>query len=295
MNPLRQRMLADMQLRGLAPKTQESYLYAVRQLAVHYGKSPDQITEEELRDYFLYLKNEKKASRSTCTVALCGIKFFFEQTLQRQWLTFELVRPPKSKKLPVVLSRIEVRRVLDCVRLFHYRVCLTTIYACGLRLREALRLEVRDIDSDRELLHIRQAKGGRDRYVPLPQTILPLLRQQWRAHRHPTLLFPSRFRGNPLQARRPMGPSGVQKAFKAALADSGVAKKATVHTPRHSWATHLLEAGVNLRLIQLWLGHKSLKTTAIYTHLTRNAETLAGEKINDLMADLTADPVDAPW
>lgn len=295
MTPLRQRMLEDMQLRGLAPKTQESYLRAVRQLAEHYAKSPDQISEEELRDYFLYLKNEKKASRSACTVALCGIKFFFEQTLQRQWRTFELVRPPKSKKLPVVFSQAEVRQVLGCVRLLHYRVCLTTIYACGLRLREALRLEVRDVDSDRELLHIRLPKGGSDRYVPLPQTILPLLRQQWDAHRHPTLLFPSRFRGNPQQASRPMGPGGVQKAFKAALADSGVVKKATVHTLRHSWATHLLEAGVNLRLIQLWLGHKSLKTTALYTHLTRNAETLAGEKINDLMADLVADRVVAPW
>lgn len=295
MTPLRQRMLNDMQLRGLAPKTQESYLYAVRKLAEFYDKSPDQVTEEELRDYFLYLKNEKQASRSACTVALCGIKFFFEQTLQRQWRTFDLVRPPKSKKLPVVLSRAEVRQVLNRVRLLHYRVCLTTIYACGLRLREAIRLEVRDIDGDRNLLHIRQAKGGRDRYVPLPQTVLPLLRQQWSTHRHPTLLFPSRLRLVDSQNLQPMGPSGVQKAFKAALADSGSAKKATVHTLRHSWATHLLEAGVNLRLIQLWLGHASLKTTAIYTHLTRPAEVHAAIAINQVMAELPGLPSEAPW
>lgn len=294
MTQLRQRMLADMQLRGLALKTQESYSRAVQQLAQHYSKSPAQITEAELRDYFLFLKNEKKASRSACTVALCGIKFFFEQTLQRHWKTFDLVRPPKSKKLPVVLSREEVRRVLGRVRRTHYRNCLTTIYACGLRLQEAIGLEVRDVDGDRELLHVRQAKGWRDRYVPLPQTALVLLRQQWAIHRHPTLLFPS-LRGAAKQATQPMNPSGVQRAFKAALGDSSISKPATVHTLRHSWATHLLEAGVNLRLIQLWLGHKSLQTTAIYMHLTRNAETLAGEKINHLMADLADNLVDVPW
>jgi len=295
MTPLRQRMLADMQLRGLAPKTQDSYLRAVRQLAEYYGKSPDQISEVQLRDYFLYLKNEKQASRSACTVALCGIKFFYEHILQRQWATFDLVRPPKSRKLPVVLTQTEVRQVLGCTRRSHYRVCLTTIYTCGLRLGEALRLEVGDVDGERELLHIRQAKGGRDRYVPLPQPTIVLLQQQWASHRHATLLFPSRFRCPPSQATRSLGPTSVQKAFKAALVDSGVAKKATVHTLRHSWATHLLEAGDNLRLIQLWLGHKSLKTTALYTHLTRNAETLAGEKINDLMADIATPLADAPW
>lgn len=295
MTQLRERMLADMQLRGLAPKTQESYLRAVRQLANYYHKSPDQISEEELRAYFLYLKNEKKVSRSACTVALCGIKFFYEQTLQRHWQTFDLVRPPKSKKLPVVLSQDEVRHLLQQVRLPHYRICLTIIYACGLRLKEALHLEVRDVDAERALLHIRQSKGWRDRYVPLPQTTLTLLRQQWATHRHPTLLFPSRHRGVAQHATQPMGPTGVQRAFKAALSVSTVAKSATVHTLRHSWATHLLEAGVNLRLIQLWLGHKSLQTTAIYTHLTRHAETLAGEKINHLMADLAAPLADAPW
>jgi site-specific recombinase XerD len=288
-------MLQDMQLRGLAPKTQDAYLRAVRQLAEYCGKSPDQITEEDLRHYFLYLKNEKQASRSACTVALCGIKFFFEQTLQRHWKTFDLVRPAKSKQLPVVLSRDEVRRVLGCVRRSQYRICLTTIYACGLRLQEANRLQVRDVDADRDLLHVRQAKGGRDRYVPLPRTTLTLLRQQWSTHRHPSLLFPSRSGTATKLATQPMNPSGLQRAFKAALADSGLSKPATVHTLRHSWATHLLEAGVNLRLIQLWLGHKSLQTTAIYTHLTRNAETLAGEKINQLMADLGDDLAVEPW
>ena len=137
MTHLRQRMLEDMQLGGLAPKTQDSYLPAVRQLAEYCDKSPDQISEAELRGYFLYLKNEKQVSRSACTVALCGIKFFYEHTLQRQWATFDLVRPPKSRKLPVVLTQTEVRQLLDRVRRLTYRVCLTTIYSCGLRLGEA--------------------------------------------------------------------------------------------------------------------------------------------------------------
>jgi site-specific recombinase XerD len=288
-------MSDDMQLRGLAPKTQEAYLRAVRQLAEHYNKSPDQITEEELRNYFLFLKNEKKASRSACTIALCGLKFFYERTLQRQWPVWDLVRPPKSQKLPVVLSQTEVRQVLGGVRRLSYRACLTTIYACGLRLQEALRLEVGDIDGQRQLLHIRQAKGAKDRYVPLPLTVLPLLRQHWATHRHPRLLFPSHHQYAQQLETQPMNASTVQKAFKAALKSNGIAKRATVHTLRHSWATHLLEAGVNLRLIQVWLGHKSLRTTALYTHLTRQAETLAQEKIDDLMADLVTQPEGVPW
>jgi site-specific recombinase XerD len=294
MTPLRQRMLDDMQLRGLAPKTQEAYALAVRQLAAYYGKSPDQISEEELRDYFLYLKNEKKVSRSTCTQALCGIKFFYEQTLQRQWKTFDLIRPAKEHKLPVVLSTSEVHRILSHLEKPAYRACLSVIYGCGLRLQEGVGLQVGDVDSERMCLHIRHGKGGKDRYVPLPGTVLPLLRAYWLTHRHPTFLFPAKATTGVL-AKTSMCPTGVQRAFKAALAASGVNKQATVHTLRHSWATHLLEAGVNLRLIQLWLGHNSLQTTAIYTHLTRPAETLAAAAINQIMADLPGIAADAPW
>ena len=159
--PLRQKMIEDMQLRGLADRTQKSYLFAVYQLARHYQKSPDQINEEELRQYFLFLKNDRHASRSTCTINLCGIKFFFQHTLGREWKFFEFVRPPKEKKLPVVLSRDEVRRVLGCVHLQHYRVCLTMIYSCGLRLREGTHLQVKGIDSERKLIHIHFGKGQR--------------------------------------------------------------------------------------------------------------------------------------
>lgn len=294
MTPLRQRMLNDMQLHGLSSKTQEAYARAVRQLAAHYGKSPDQICEEELRDYFLYLKNEKKVSRSASTVALCGIKFFFEHTLQRQWKTFDLIRPAKEHKLPVVLSPTEVHHILSHLERPAYRACLSVIYGCGLRLQEGVSLQVRDVDSERMCLHIRQGKGGKDRYIPLPEPVLPLLRAYWLSHRHPTYLFPAKASTGALAAT-PMCATSVQRAFKAALLASGVHKAATVHTLRHSWATHLLEAGINLRHIQLWLGHNSLQTTAIYTHLTRPAEILAMAAINQLMADLPGVATDTPW
>lgn len=288
MTPLRQRMVEDMQLRGLSRKTQDCYVRAVRQLAQHYGKSPDLLSEEELRQYFLYLRNDKHASSSAFTIALCGIKFFYQQTLTRKWTTLDLVRPPREKKLPVVLSTDEVRRILGCLRRPRYRVCLTTIYCCGLRLQEGVHLQVRDIDGDRMVVHVRHGKGAKDRYVPLPQCSLKMLRQHWSRHRHPMWLFPARIRAAapPSAAIRPMSVRGVQQAFRAAWQESGIQKPATVHTLRHSYATHLLEAGINLRLIQVYLGHSSPKTTAIYTHLTRKVEDVAAKAINRVMQEL---------
>jgi len=269
-------------LHGFAVRTQEAYLSAVRQLAKHYHKPPDQINEEELRQYFLFLKNEKHAARNTCTIALCGIKFFFERTLGREWKTFEFLRPLKEKKLPVVLSRAEVRSILAQVHRPHYRVCLTTIYACGLRLLEGVRLQVTQIDGERQVLHICQGKGGKDRYVPLPSACLKLLRGHWLTHRNSTWLFPAAFE----ETNQPMNARGVQRAFQAAVQESGVHKEATVHTLRHSYATHLLEAGVNLRIIQSYLGHASPATTAMYTHMTSNTEAQTRQTINDLVASL---------
>ena len=163
MTPLRQRMLEDLQLRGLSSKTQDSYLRAVRQLAEHDPKSPDLITEEELRLYFLYLKNDRQVSRSGFNIALCGLKFFYERTLHREWVILDLPRRTREKKLPTVLSVAEVRQILACLRRPDYRVCLTTIYSCGLRLLEGVHLQVTDMDSDRRMLHIRQGKGDQDR------------------------------------------------------------------------------------------------------------------------------------
>ena len=282
MSALREKMIEDMQLRGFAVRTQEAYLLAVSQLARHYHKSPDQINEEELRQYFLFLKNEKQAARATCTIALCGIKFFFERTLGREWKTFEFLRPAKEKKLPVVLSVSEVGRVLGCVHRQSYRVCLTTIYACGLRLLEGARLQVKDIDGERKLIHVRAGKGGKDRCVPLPESCLQFLRLHWMTHRHPVWLFPS----SREDRNQPMSASGMQRAFRAAVRESGVQKRATVHTLRHSYATHLLEAGVNLRIIQGYLGHASPGTTAIYTHLTSITEAQTRNTVDELVTSL---------
>lgn len=288
MTPLRQKMVEDMQLRGLSEKTQEAYVGAVRQLAEHYGKSPQHIGDEELRQYFLRLTNVKQLTPSTIRVALYGIKFLFQHTLRKEWPTLDLVRPRREKKLPVVLSVAEVHRILRIIRRPRYRACLSTIYACGLRLREGVHLQVRYIDSDRMMVHVRHGKGAKDRYVPLPVPALEMLRRYWRTHRHPEWLFPAPTKsGVPLStAAKPMSVSGVQRAFKAALQESGIQKQASVHTLRHSYATHLLEAGVNLRVIQAYLGHSSPQTTAIYTHLTRKVEDVAVEAIHRVMEEL---------
>jgi site-specific recombinase XerD len=275
-------MIEDMQLRGLAERTQETYLRVIRQLAEHYGRPPDQLSEAELRQYFLYLKNDKRASPSSCTQVLSALKFLYEQRLRRKWPILDFVRPTPEHKLPVILSIEEVRRLLGRIRQEHYRVCLSTIYGCGLRLLEGVRLQVRDIDSSGMLLHVRGGKGNKDRYIPLPQRVLEQLRHYWRTHGQPVWLFPRRN----LTMNEPMDESGLQRAFRAALQDSGLNKPASIHSLRHSYATHLLEAGVNLRQIQSYLGHNSLSSTAIYTHLTQHGAAKAVAVINQVMADL---------
>ena len=190
MTPLRQRMIDDMTLPGFSARTKQSYIHSVAALAKHYGKSPDQISEEELRQYFLWMTTEKHYARPTVTIALCGIKFFFEKTLGRTFTTLQLARPRPERTLPTVLSRDEVKRILAAVRIPLYRACLTTIYTCGLRLTEGSRLQVADIDGQRMLVRVR-GKGNKDRYVPLPESTLCLLRQFWKTHRSPTWLFPT--------------------------------------------------------------------------------------------------------
>ena len=289
MTLLKERMLEDLQLRGMSERTQEVYVRAVRQLAEHYGKSPDQISDEELRQYFLHLRDVRGIAQSTLQVSLSAIRFFYQHTLRKDLPTLELVRVRREIKLPVVLSIAEVRQVLGCIRRLRYRTCLSTIYSCGLRLREGLFLQVADIDSERMRVHVRKGKGAKVRYVPLFQGTLDLLRQYWVKHRHPIWLFPApdRPRGIPSKmATIPMNASGVQFVFKAAVQESGIQKQATVHTLRHSYATHLLEAGVRLRVIQAYLGHSSPASTTIYTHLTQEVEAPAIDSINQVMEQL---------
>ncbi|MGH9888020.1 MAG: tyrosine-type recombinase/integrase [bacterium] len=290
MTALRRRMTEDLQLHGYAEPTIKAYLLAVSQLAAFYHTAPDELTEAQVRDYLLHLSTVRRVAASTFTQALCGLKFFYEQTLKRAWPVLELARPKRSERLPVVLSHDEVQRVLAAVQTPAYRVCCTLIYACGLRLRESLGLEVSAVDGARKLLHIRAGKGGRDRLVPIPDAALTRLRAFWRTHRDPVWLFPptprARRRTRADGAPLPIHPTTLQRAFTRAVADSGVRKRAHVHTLRHSYATHLLEAGVPITLIQHYLGHSSPSTTAIYTHLTRALHAHALDPINGLMRDL---------
>jgi integrase/recombinase XerD len=287
MTALRQRLIDDLHLRGYAERTVETYVAVVARLARHFHAAPDQLSEVQLRDYLLHLTHERKLARSTVTQVLSGLRFFYEQTLGRHWTILDIARPPRDRKLPVVLSRDEVWRVLAAVRTPAYRVCLTTIYSCGLRLREALDLRVDQVDGDRLLLHVRRGKGGVDRMVPVPHVLLTLLRAHWRRHRNPVWMFPAPRRRPPRPVSDPaVGPidaTVLQRTFIRAVTDSGVTKQAHVHTLRHSYATHLLEAGVPLALIQEYLGHSCPSTTAIYTHVTRELRDAAVDPINDLM------------
>ena len=273
----------------IGPRTEQAYFACVRQLSEFYPKSPDQVTPEELRQYFLHLKTVKKVARQTSTQAICAVKLFWEKTLRRPWpAEVQLVRANPRFKLPVILSAAEVRRILANVRALDHRVALATIYSCGLRLGEGLRLEVRDVDAGRMLLHIRGGKGGNDRYVPLPERTLQLLREQWKTHRHRTLLFPGKGHGGQgaPTATEPIQHSTLQRAFRLALRASGVSKAAHIHTLRHSYATHLLEQGENLRQLQVNLGHKSPIATVVYTHLTTLCQTQHQKRLNQFMGDL---------
>jgi site-specific recombinase XerD len=281
-------MIEDMKLNGLSERTQETYSYRVQKLLEYYNKPPEELTNEEIRSYFLYLNNEKKYSRKTITIALCGIKYFYEKTLNKSFDVFNIIRPPRGNKLPVVLSREEVTKVLTNIRVLRHRACLTLIYSCGLRLKEGIGLKVNQIDSRRMLIHIKDAKAGRERYVPLPESTLKILRAHYRIHRNPNLVFPAPGRGGQLEptSTKTLPDSSIQTVFKKSLKETGINKDASVHTLRHSYATHLLEDGTDIRIIQEYLGHKSIKTTMIYTHLTPLLKDGISKRINNLMKNL---------
>lgn len=285
--PLRQRMHEDLQLRGLAERTRKSYLRAVRQLADHFHKAPDQLTESQVREYLLYLKNEKRFAPGSMKIAVGGIRFFYTHTSPRNWETLQKLRIPRPKTLPDVLTIHEVRQLVDAVRKPHFQAFFWTVYSLGLRLQEGLNLQVCDIDSKRMLVHVHLGKGAKDRYVPLPRRTLNILRQHWATHRHPVWLFPPT-RRNRRQAEPsaiPMARNCAQAAMRRVVAELGLRKDVSIHTLRHSYATHLLEAGVSLRLIQQYLGHTSLQTTMVYLHLTSLGQEQALAAIERILAE----------
>jgi integrase/recombinase XerD len=266
MSYLGRKMQEDLQLRGLSKKTQSAYLREVRKLKEFYQKSPDLITEEELRKYFLYLSQELNVSESLFSQAITAIKFFYTTTMDRKWKTFQIVRPQKRKRLPVILGKKEIKKVLDAtvVPNLKHRCILTVIYSGGLRVGEVCRLKISDIDSESMVIKITQGKGNKDRSTVLSRRALLLLRQYYRSYRPVDWLFPG------VPSSKPISERSVELILKKACEKSCIEKDVTVHSLRHSFATHLMESGVNLRYIQKLLGHSSIGSTAIYTHVCKH-------------------------
>ena len=260
--PLRQRMIDDMTVRNLAPNTMLCYLKQVHYLARYFRKSPEQLSPEDIRQYQLYLAKDGKVSVNSRLVAMTALRFLYGVTLQRERFIDMLPMPRKEHYLPVILSPAEVLRFLEAAPSFPHRVIFSTMYGTGMRVSEAVHLRMRHIDSQRMMIRIEQSKGNRDRDVPLSPKLLELLRAYWRKVRPQEWLFPGQ---NPEQ---PLGREAVGQAVTLAARRAGLTKKPSPHCLRHSFAVHLLEAGTDLRKIQLLLGHRSLATTARYLYLT---------------------------
>ncbi len=283
------KMDKSMQVNGMGESTREAYLRSMRQLVEHYDKAPDIISEDELLDYFIHRQNVTGWSPATMRICYSGVKFFFKHVLKRDWHLLTIAQARRERRLPAVLSRDEVKKIFSLVRPFHNYAYLATVYSCGLRLQEGLYLEVSDIDGPRKLIHVHRGKGAKDRYVPLPESTYALLRRYWRTHRNPSLIFPAVGRGGQEgpTSQIPMSIEGVQGALRKAKFAADIKKKGvSVHTLRHSYATHLLEAGVNLRVIQKNLGHSNIETTMIYLHLTNKGMEDAYQIINSIMQEV---------
>ena len=280
---LYQEMGQTLKLQGKRPKTIEAYSRAVRRISAYYDRCPDDLTLTEMRTFFGDLIETH--SWSTIKLDRNGLQFFYRHVLDKQWEWLNIIKPPKVQTLPDILSRKETLRVINATRKLRYRVFFLTVYSMGLRLGEGLRMEVGDIDGDHRRVHLRNAKGGRDRYVPMPTATLDALRRFWTTHRNPRLLFPNPNGGPGLmrKATGPMHSAGVQQALKATVADCGIHRKISPHSLRHSYATHLLELGVDLREIQTILGHASPATTARYTRLTDVTSHHATDRIEHLL------------
>jgi site-specific recombinase XerD len=265
MTPLRQRMTEDLILHNLSPKTSRLYINWVADLARHFHTSPDQLGAEHVRSYLLHLIQVRHVSGNVHRQARLALQFFYRVTLHRQEVVADLASPKAPKKLPVVLSQEEMARSLDALHNPKHRALLMTAYAAGLRLSEVARLRLEDIDTARMVLHVRQGKGHKDRDVMRSPRLLTVLREYWAIYRPRPYLFPGR------QPDRPVSPRTVQMVCRRALEASGLSKHVHMHTLRHSFATHLLESGTDLRTIQVLLGHHSFSTTARYLHITTAA------------------------
>ena len=280
MTPLRQRMIEDLTLRNLSPHTVEAYVRAVAQFARHFGRPPAQLSGEDARRYLLHLVQERHASWSRYNLARCGLQFFFQITLGRDEHFEKLPCARTPKRLPTILSPEELRRLFEVAsRDVKHKALLMTLYGAGLRVSEALALKPADIDSRRMLIHVRLGKGAKDRMVKLSAQLLTVLRDYWRVRRPVAWLFP--------QARnpdRPMDSSDAWRMVHRTARRAGITRRVSPHTLRHSYATHLLDAGTDLRTIQLLLGHRNLKTTSLYVHVSQAKLNAAASPLDRLYA-----------
>lgn len=263
MGKIRDRMVAEMEMRGLASATKKAYLMCCRQFVAHFMKSPEQLGATETKAFILHLTRERKASPAGVGVYVAAVRFLYRVVLRNAQAVEDLPRPKVPKRLPMVPSREEVEFLLNVVRSIKYRTILITAYGAGLRISEACRLQVGDVDSKQMVLHIRQAKRGKDRLVPLSPRMLAALRSYWAVVRPPgSWLFPGR------HADSPISKDAVRKVLRAALAEAGFKKRLTLHSLRHGFATHLLEDGEDIRVLQAVLGHSHVQTTAHYARVT---------------------------
>ena len=286
MTPLRQRMIEDMQLRNLTEGTQEAYLRAVERLAGFYHRSPDKLNRDQVRGFLVHLISKERISPSTLNVYRCGLQLFYRVTLRRDWVLEGMVCAKTQKRLPVVLSRSEVRKLLDAAATPRDHALLATAYATGLRVSELIHLQVTDIDSQRMVIRVQQGKGGKDRYVMLSPQLLCDLREYWRLSKPKTWLFPSNTKlGHPLSREM------VFRICQNTARRAKLGKSVGPHTLRHSFATHLLESGTNIRTIQVLLGHRSLRTTAIYTFVSPQQVTAVQSPLDTLDLATATQPV----
>jgi len=260
-------MLEELQRRNYSSETTRAYLFAVKDFAGYFGKRPDQLGQEHLRQYQLHLLNDRKLAVETIVGRISALRFFFVKVLRRPYREIDLVYPKRPERLPVILSEEEVARLIESAITSYHRVILMTLYGTGLRREELCRLKVTDIDSQRMVVHVRQGKGNKDRDVTLSPRLLEVLRAYWKWRKPKTYLFPSLYRKQPEQ---PIDSKTVWYAVREAARRAGIKKKVSPHLLRHSWATHLLERGTDLKTIQVLLGHVDLEATTIYLHLSRH-------------------------
>ena len=283
MTTLRQRLIDDLRVRNRSVHTIKAYVAAIANFARYFGKSPELLGPEEIRQYQVYLVNERHVSLSYLIQIVCALRFLYCVTLQRDWAISHITYPRSAKRLPVVLSQEEVKRLFDAVRSPKYLALLMTTYAAGLRASEVTQLQIRDIDSSRMVIRVRQGKGQKDRYVMLAPTLLAALRRYWQSKRPQHWLFPGK------HPEQPISNHAAVEACRKAGVSAGLKKPVTLRALRHSFATHLLENGNDLRIIQTLLGHCNVRTTEVYTHVSTNTICAAASPLEALAYQVDAD------